>query len=193
MVEENVGIAPMLVRGISLISFREYVKSKLSGKDLEVFFSRLSIEDLQIILSVNKNEWHPFSVQRRLREQIAAWFNPENPKAAIFDACLFTAEYEMSSFLKGIMSFLPVHLVMRQTANLWDKYYKPGKMSAISLGDTRAALELTEFPADKLFGPTMTAWLTIAMKHLGLKNPEASQTADIHDGDNCWRWELYWE
>lgn len=183
----------MLVRGISLISFREYLRAQLTPEEFSEFFSRMPPEETEIILDPDKARWYPFTLQYSLRKHIAEWFDDKEPQQAIFDACLFTADYEMSTFLKGMMSFLPVKLVIRQTANLWHKYYTAGDLRVTSYKSGHIVLELTDFPADELFAPTMTAWLTVASQMLNLKDARVSQTADIHNGDALWRWEINWK
>lgn len=182
----------MLVRGVSLFALREYVRTKLEGGSLKAFLSPLGDEERQAVLNVDKAEWYPFDLQKKMRELIVQKFNPRDPEQAVFEACLYTAEYEMSTFLRAIMNFLPAKLVFKQTATVWDKYYSPGVMRTIA-DDKKAVLELVDFPADKLFGPVVTAWLTVAAKMLELKDARVRETANIHKGDECWRWNVDWE
>ncbi|NLI98073.1 hypothetical protein GX441_05360 [bacterium] len=182
----------MLVRGVSLFALREYMRTKLEGGSLKAFLSPLSDDDKQAILNVEKAEWYPFDLQKKMRELIVRKYNPLDPEQAVFDACIYTAEYEMSTFLRAIMNFLPAKLVFKQTATVWNKYYSRGVMQTIA-GDKKAVLELKDFPADKLFGPVVTAWLTVAARMLELNDVLIRQTGNIHKGDECWRWEAEWK
>lgn len=175
-----------------MFAFREYVRTKLEGGSLKAFLSPLGDEERQAVLDVDKAEWYPFDLQKKMRELIVQKFNPRDPEQAVFEACLYTAGYEMSTFLRAIMSFLPVNLVFKQTAAVWDKYYSPGTMH-IDTTEGKAVLELREFPADKLFGPVISAWLTVAAKMLELKEAQIKETANIHKGDECWRWVVEWK
>jgi hypothetical protein len=190
MSEETTGASQMSVRGISLISIREYVKSRLDGKGLERFFARFPEGEAEIIFTAVKSEWYPFRIQRHLREGIVHEFNPEDPRQAIFDMVEVTANYEISAFLKVILAHLPKRLVLAQIAKLWDKMYRPGKMTLLEGSDNHAVIEVSEFAHDPLFCPTMDAWLTVAARNMDLKNAEVAETACIHRGDERCRWEV---
>ena len=64
----------MLVRGISLVSFREYLRVHLTSKEFVDFFSGMPARDSEIILEPDKAKWYPFSLQYSLRKHIARWF-----------------------------------------------------------------------------------------------------------------------
>jgi hypothetical protein len=67
MPEKNAELPQMLVRGISLISLRDYVKSRLSDKkEVKEFFKRLPKADSIVIQSAQKWKWYPFFMQRHL-------------------------------------------------------------------------------------------------------------------------------
>lgn len=182
----------MWVRGISLISIREYVKSRLGEEGLEGFFSRFPKGEPEIILSAQKGEWYPFKLQQHLREQVVLEFNPKDPRQAIYDMVVFTANYEISIFLKAILAYLPVKLVLKKTADIWDKYYRPGRMELVNYNGDSACFEVKGFAHDELFCPTMYAWLKIAGQNMGFENTKIVQTACIHEGDALCRWEVSW-
>lgn len=181
----------MLVRGISLISMREYVKTKLNGEEVETFFSRFPPREAEAILGAKRGEWYPFYMQRHIREQVAAEFNPDNPRQAIMDMVAFTADYEISAFLKGIIGLLPVHMVLKQSARIFSKFYQPGRMTAIRMGERHSMFELKDFPADSLFCPVIDAWIMNAGKIMGLE-VEVTETACIHNGGDTCTWEVRW-
>lgn len=183
----------MLVRGISLISMREYVKTKLNGERLEEFFARFPENEVEIILNAERSEWYPFYIQQDIRENVVLEFNPKDPRKAIMDLVAFTADYEISAFLRGIIGILPVHMVLRQSARIFSKFYQPGKMTAVRIGQRTSVFELTDFPADPLFCPVIDAWLTTAGKNMGLKNIEVRETRCIHRGGEVCRWMVFWE
>ncbi|MBD3287095.1 hypothetical protein GF359_10560 [candidate division WOR-3 bacterium] len=82
---------------------------------------------------------------------------------------------------------------MRRTADLWGKYYRPGRIRFIPRGNNAGVFEVTEFAHDPLFCTTMDAWLQVAAKNMGLKNTRVVQTACIHSGDDHCRWKVSWE
>lgn len=181
----------MQVRGIALIALREYVNSRLQGEANQRFFSRLPTEVKDIIFEVNGREWYPFSIDTLLREEITREFNPQDPRVAIFDAGLYAANYDISSFIRTLMGFIPVRSILNRAQTLWDKFYRPGKFYAQPL-DNGAIFELTEFPSDPLFCPMIDAWLTVAARRLRLQGSKVSETACIHEGDELCRWEVHW-
>jgi len=183
--EDNPG---MWVRGISLISISRYVKSKLDPVEIKDFFSRLPEGEAETILSAEKSEWYPFMLQRHLREEIAARFNPENPRQAIFDMVEVTANYEITAFLRVILAHLPLKLVLRRLPKLWDKMYRPGKMTLLEGSDNHAVIKVTEFAHDPLYCPTMDGWLTVAARNMGFKKIEVRETSCIHRGDEACIW-----
>ncbi|MBD3287096.1 hypothetical protein GF359_10565 [candidate division WOR-3 bacterium] len=186
------GEEPLLVRGISIISTREYLKTRLEGRGWVSFLAQLPADVRENTVNSYKSEWYPFRIQRVLREEIVRLFNPEHPRQAILNAYLFATRYEISAFLRGILSFMPVKLVIERAAALWRKYYNKGTMKAISLGKNGAALELTDFPGDRLFCPTVQAWLVNAAGYLRLKDVEGKETTCVHRGDEVCRWEVIW-
>ncbi|MBD3285598.1 hypothetical protein GF359_04020 [candidate division WOR-3 bacterium] len=192
MTADKTDTPELLVRGISLISMREYVKTRLAGKDLEQFFTRFPESEEETIVNAKKGDWYPFVIQRHIRENVAKWFNPENPRKAVMDMVAFTADYEISAFLKGIIGILPVHMVLQQSAKVFGKFYNPGKMVAARRGETSATFELTGFPADPLFCPVIDAWIISAGKNMGL-DVKVKETACIHNGDDLCRWEITWK
>ena len=185
-------VPELLVRGISLISMREYVKTMLAGEELEEFFSHFPESEEEAISNAKKGEWYPFEIQQHIRENVAKWFNPGNPRKAIMDMVAFTADFEISAFLKGIIGILPVHMVLQQSAKVFGKFYQPGKMVAIREGEYKALFELTDFLADSLFCPVIDAWLISAGKNMGFE-PNVVETACIHNGDDLCRWEVTWD
>jgi len=183
----------LLVRGISIISTREYLKSRLEGPDWKIFVNKLPVDVREVISSASKSEWYPFTHQRLLREEIVRLFNPSSPRQAILDAYLFATRYEISAFLRGIFSFLPVKLVLARAAAVWDKYYNMGDMTAVFTSEKSASLELRDFPGDRLFCPTVEAWLVNAAKYLNLANPRVEETSCVHSGDSLCSWRVLWD
>jgi hypothetical protein len=193
MAVDKSNVPEPLVRGISLLSTRRYLRSHLKEVEWEGLLENLHPHHREIIRTVEKGSWYPFDIQRIMREEIAKRFNPGNPRQAILDAYLEATDYEISTFLRGMFSFLPVKLVVGRAAALWGKYYRPGVMQSVDMGEKKVALELTEFPADNLFCPTVEAWLTNASKYQKLKNAKVQETACIHRGDDLCRWEVTWQ
>lgn len=182
----------MTVRGISLIAISAYVKSKLDPKRLTEFYTRFPRGEPEMILTAQKGEWYPFKLQRHLREETVKEFNPRDPRQAIFDMVEVTANYEISTFLKAILGYLPAKLVLKKTADLWDKYYRPGKMELVKYDGNHAVFEVTEFSHDRLFCPTMDAWLAVAGKNMRMDEILVKETSCIHRGDELCRWEVTW-
>lgn len=181
----------MLVRGISLISMREYVKTRLQGDKLKQFFTPFPDGEPDIIFSANKGQWYPFHIQRHMREQAASQFDPSNPRQAVMDMVAFTSDYEISSFLKGIIGILPPHMVLKNSAQVFGKFYQPGNMTALKADDKFSIIELVDFPADPLFCPVIDAWIMSAGRNMGLET-EVTETSCIHRGDATCRWEVRW-
>lgn len=183
----------MMVRGVSLISLYEYLKTRLDEKQLERFFDLLSPRESLTILSAKKWQWYPFGVQQELRTAIANWFNPQNPRDAVFDAGLFAAVYETSTFLRAILAYLPVRQILKNSQVIWNKYYKPGRLSGKHLSQGHARFELSRFPADAAFCPMITSWLVIAAQTMNLDKARVEETRCVHRGGNSCRWELHWK
>lgn len=183
----------MWVRGISLISISRYVSSKLNDKKLRHFYSRFPEGEPEIILSARKSEWYPFRLQRHLREEIAQELNPHDARKAISEMVEITADYEISAFLRTILSHLPVRLVLRQLPKLWDKMYRPGEMKLLEGSDYHAVIEVSGFAHDPLFCPTMDAWLSVAAANMNLENVAVAETSCIHRGDKVCIWEIHGE
>lgn len=182
----------MLVRGISLVSLTEYAKSRLCGEDLKRFFAQLPADAARSILKAQKGGWYPFELDRRLREAIVREFNPSSPRKAIYDAGLFAASRETSTFLRAMLSFLSVSLVLDKAQAIWEKYCRPGKFRGTLVNEGHAVVELSEFGADGLFCPRVEAWLVVGAKALKLKDAKVTETACIHSGDDVCRWKITW-
>jgi hypothetical protein len=193
MPEESTRLPKMLVRGVSLISLHKYLKSRLSEKDIKRFFESMPITHALTVLKAKKWMWYPFDVQRELRKAIARKFNSSRPREAVYDAGLFAALYETSTFLRAMLSFVPVPVVINNSQMIWRKYYSPGKLHGVMASNNHAIVELTEFPSDPIFCPMVESWLVIAAQSLGLKNATVKETACIYKGDICCRWETTWE
>ncbi|MBD3285048.1 hypothetical protein GF359_01620 [candidate division WOR-3 bacterium] len=190
MVEEK--LPQILVRGISLISLGEYVKSRLKSNEERRFFTRLPAMDAEIILTAQKWQWYPFSTQRSLREGIAQRFDPRNPLDAIYDAGYYAAERETSTFLRAMLGFFSPRIVLRNANVIWSKYYSLGKLQGTFVREGFGIVELTGFPSDSKFCPMVTSWLTVASSTLKLSGAEVTKTACMHNNDPLCRWEIHW-
>jgi len=193
MSKENPKTLELFVRGVSLMGFYEYLQSRLQEPELKRLIDQLPDKTREVVHHIKKWEWYPLEMDRHMREAIVRRFNPQNPRAAVFEASYFTAEYDINSFLRGIFSFLPIPMIIRQIKTVWSKFYKSGNVVTVPLQDGGVALELTEFEADYLFCPTIEAWLLGAMRTIGLKGAEVKETMCIHTGDDRCRWELRWK
>jgi hypothetical protein len=182
----------MLVRGISLISLREYVQSRLKPKDARRLFERLPAVDTEVILSAQKWQWYPFSMQRNLREEIAHHFNPRDPLEAVYEAGLFAAERETSTFHKAMIGFFSVDIVLKNSNKIWTKYYRMGKLTGTFVREGLGVVELSGFPSDPIFCPMITSWLVVAAKALKLPDAKVSETTCIHRGDANCSWDIVW-
>jgi len=192
MPEKNAELPQMLVRGISLISLSDYVKSRLKKDEVRDFFARLPKADSIVIQSAQKWKWYPFFMQRHLREEIANRFNPENPRAAVYDAGLFAATQETSTFLKAMLGFFSPGIVLKNSNVIWRKYYKSGKLRGTLTDDSHGIVELTGFSSDPIFCPMVQSWLVVSAKALKLKDAKVTETACIHNDDKVCRWTLAW-
>lgn len=193
----------VLVRGIAIIAVREYVREHLDEEGYSCFLSHLPGEHSRIILEVDRAEWYPVEIIRDLRARVAARFNPQDSRKAAFELGLYTSTFEQSTFLRGIMKHLPLHLILKQAASLWKKFYRPGTMQVVERAvqgreeggeEGMVALELHDFPAvDPLLCPQFEAWLFTAGKNQNLKNLAVKETLCVHKGDRCCRWEATWK
>ncbi len=200
----------VLVRGIAIIAVREYVREHLDEEGYVTFLSHLPVEHSRIVQEANRAEWYPVEIIRDLRARVAARFNPQDARKAAFELGLYTSTFEQSTFLRGIMKHLPLHLILKQAASLWKKFYRPGTMQVFEKaiegegGEEEGkegeegevgmvALELHDFPAvDPLLCPQFEAWLFTAGKNQNLKNLAVKETLCVHKGDGCCRWEATW-
>lgn len=181
------------VRGIALIAIREYLQSRLGLRDAGEFVKRLRSESAYTLLNAEKSNWYPFSIQTELHREIVKWFNPEDPHELILDLGTFKAKYEINSFLKTILSFLPLGLVLNRAQFIWSRFYRPGVFNVCSAHDAGAVFELTGFESDPHMCILVEAWLRVAGEILKLKDVEVSETACIHKGADRCRWETTWE
>jgi hypothetical protein len=181
------------VRGIALIAIREYIQSSLGLRDAGEFVKRLRSESAYTFLNAEKGDWYPFPLQTELHNGIIKWFNPADPRKAIFALGIFKARYEINSFLKTVLNFLPLGLVLNRAQLLWSKFYRPGCFKVCSSHQAGAVFELTGFESDPHLCVLVEAWLRVAGEILKLKDVEVSETACIHKGADRCRWEVSWQ
>lgn len=180
------------VRGIVLISIREYVQSRLKLADAGEFFKLLPFDVTHNAIHAERGKWYPYSMESALHYQVVRWFNPKNERQAILDLGLFTAAYQIKTFLRSMFTFLPLNLVFSRFPAIWSKLYRPGVLTVRSHTESSGVFELRGFSGDPLFCYLVQAWLEAACRHLKLKDVDIAETMCVHKGGGCCRWEAAW-
>lgn len=180
------------VRGISVISLREYVRANLDPTEFGHFMTNMFPADVDTIMNAKRSSWYPFSLQRKLRKAIANHFNPHYPEKAIFEAGLFAASYEISTFLKGMLGNVPLHLILGNVNLIWKKYYNQGTLNAVRERNG-VSIHLNDFRSDALFCPLLDAWFKRVFSTIGFRNVTTKKESCIHTGDKCCTWAVTWK
>jgi hypothetical protein len=187
MPKEGLSSASIMVRGVSIISLTEYVRTSLDPAEFGHFMLHRFTVDSKTLLQVQKKEWYPFSLQRRMREVIAEHFNPENPEKAVYDAGIFAASFEIASFLKGMLVNVPFHLALNNISVMWKKYYNKGNLQ-VNRTDSGVEIELKDFKPDPLFPPLIEAWFMQVFRTMGFHKVVVRDFGSESPGDPVLKW-----
>ncbi|NLI98072.1 hypothetical protein GX441_05355 [bacterium] len=189
MLKEGPSSASIMVRGVSIISLTEYVRASLDPAEFGHFMLHRLTSDSKTLLQIQKKEWYPFSLQRKMREVIAEHFNPRDPEKAVYDAGIFAASYEIASFLKGMLVNVPFHLALNNISVMWKKYYNKGTL-LINRTDAGVVIELKDFEPDPLFPPLIEAWFTQVFRTMGFLKVEVEDAGTKHSDDPVLQWRI---
>ncbi|NLI98614.1 hypothetical protein GX441_08155 [bacterium] len=180
-------------RGITLVAMTKYLIEKFGEEEALKVISALPPRESKEIVGAKKSEWYPFETQRLLREAIISNVNALEPLDVTYQLGYFTAQWELSTFLKALFTFIPIKTILKQSAALWGKYYDKGKMTVANFEKGSALLELREFPCDEYFHQLTTSWMIVALETIGVENPKVSYSSDSSATPPILRFLLSWD
>lgn len=174
------------------MAMNRYLIETLGVEEASKVIAGLQPDAAAEIQHARKGDWYPFETQRLLRAAIVSKIDSSDPEGVTYRLGRFTAQWELSTFLKAMFSFLPLKTILTQSAALWGKYYNQGSMALVEFKKGYALLELSDFPCDPCFHLLTTSWMMVALETVGVENPEV-QYSERKEGDcKVLRFELHW-
>ena len=166
----------MQVKGISMASTREFVKSKYGSDDFKKWLESLSPEARAIFEKpVLASEWYsPKQAFIEPTEAVCRMFYNGDIRGA-WDLGRFSAEYSLKGIYKIFLRITTPEYLMERATKVFTSYYNPSEMIVASAEPGKVVLRITQFEGiTDTIEHRMAGWLERAVELCGKKSSKVT-------------------
>ncbi len=134
----------MQVKGLALISCKNFVEKRFNQPDIEKFIKALDQETVLIYNNIVPNKFYPITTFIKINKAIVDIFNNGNI-SILKKLGRFCADEAVRGIYRVFFKFGTPQFIIRQAANVFSKYYDKGKLNILYTKNNVAAAELIGF------------------------------------------------
>ncbi|NBC83749.1 MAG: hypothetical protein GVY19_10240 [Bacteroidetes bacterium] len=174
----------MEIKGSALLAIRDYVKTYHKNDYLK-WLNALNDEAKTLYNNaIDSTKWFPVSVYAvEPMKVISNLFHNNDMKRTAWEGGRFSAENALKGIYKFFVKASTPHFIISRAGNIFERYYRPCRMSVTSSEDHRVVLDMTDISdSDEHIEYRIAGWIEKALEISGCKNVTVEITQSIAKG-----------
>jgi len=178
-------------RGVIWNFIKKWLRKKLGDKGFEDFLKNLSKEVRETLLEAKPKEWYPEEHLRRVLETSMEQIG-KGDEGCIREIGAFVARESLSTFLKFLIKFASIPMVLRRMPVYWRRYTNIGEVR-VKIGKGKATGSLWRHDKGRVYCPMIEGWIKESLLCAGAKEVEVREVKCRYrdKADHC-EWEIKW-
>lgn len=186
----------MEVKGNVIASIPAFIEKEFGKDGLEKWMAHIS-EEARAIFSqkIDLERWYPLKVTlTEPMSNIAHLFYQWDLKKAAWELGRFSADFSVSTLKKLFFKFGSTKFFLNKAADFMDGYYRPAKISPVSVEDGEGVFHITKFDEiEKTVEYRIAGWIERVLEIANNKNISVEITQSLKDFKPYTEFLVKWE
>jgi len=186
----------MEVKGSVIASIPAFIEKKFGKYGLKKWLDHIS-DEARLIFSakIREEDWYPLKVSlTEPMSNIAHLFYEWDLRKAAWELGRFSADFSVSGVKKLLFKFGSTKFFLNKAADFMDGYYRPAKISPISVEDGEGIFHITKFDEiEKTVEFRIAGWIERVLEIANNKNISVEVTQSLKDFKPYTEFLVKWE
>ncbi len=186
----------MEVKGSVIASIPSFIEKKFGKAGLANWMDHISEEARNVFSGdIDLEKWYPLTITlTEPMANIAHLFYEWDLKKASWELGRFSADFSVSSVKKLFFKFGSTKFFLNKAGEFMDGYYRPAKISPISVVDGEGIFHITKFDEiEKTVEYRIAGWIERVLEIAGNKNISVEVTQSLKDFKPYTEFLVKWE
>jgi hypothetical protein len=183
-------------KGVFPASIRFWLNERFGEEGVSRVSANLSQEARKMFDNPESKEWYPEYLVKELYEVIDKEFGNTHPDA-FKDYGSFNAERDAGGFLRYLMRFITMQVLLKRLGAFWKQYNRGAKIEMGPISTARGKKEVVLSVQDYDLGAkgciVLEEYFKVLCGKTGAQDVQVVKNSCIHKGDDCCSWKLSWK
>ncbi len=186
----------MEVKGSVIASMPSFIENNFGKAGLSKWMEEISEGARNVFsIKIDEDNWYPLTVTlTEPMANLAHLFYEWDLKIASWELGRFSADFSVSSVKKLFFKFGSTKFFLNKAAEFMDGYYRPAKISPISVEEGEGIFHITKFDEiEKTVEFRIAGWIERVLEIAGNKNISVEVTQSLKDFKPYTEFLVKWE